>query len=558
MDRAELAPTWAQPVCGWGWKPEPLRKASRASRASEACRDAYREIDHQLRSIAKKKAGLEIEEAKWLREAERLRVWRKLGFSTALEYLEDVFGYAPRTAMERLRVAKELGELDALEAEVRDGVLPWSAAKELSRVMTRDTQAAWLAAARGKNLRDIEELVAGHKKGDDPESPKDPDLLTRKLVIELLPRVEALMHSARVMFEAERGESLDDAAVIEAAFVRALDSRPAAQTAPVVATDSAPTASTSAADTSFAVTNKAPRPMHRTVMFKCDECLRGWRQARGRLVELPAADVELAACDAEVVTAVRALADDEVVRTENGPARMTQRQRRALTIPKATRDLVWRRDHGRCRVPGCRATRNLACHHIVFRSRGGDNEPANLILMCDGHHKLLHDGLLSITGRAPDQLTFTRSGQLLADAKSSSERAAAESLRRATCDPGNRDRATDRAKRRRFDDVVKLEHVKQGLMQLGFKARAARTAAEAACAHVGADADVGTIVKAALQLNRHETTVATARIDEATQALVQAGYPRAISRAAVESASAHVGADRDLASLICEALRRCQ
>src|SRR5689334_1541714 len=80
--------------------------------------DDYREIDRELRSIAKKRVGLDVEEARWLREAERQRIWRKLGFSTALEYLEDVFGYAPRTAMERLRVAKELGQLPELEAEL--------------------------------------------------------------------------------------------------------------------------------------------------------------------------------------------------------------------------------------------------------------------------------------------------------------------------------------------------------------------------------------------------------------------------------------------------------
>src|SRR5690606_4446683 len=104
----------------------------------------YREIDRELRRIAKRRAGLDVEEARWLREAEKQRVWRKLGFSTALEYLEDVFGYAPRTAMERLRVARELAELPALEAELRQGALPWSAVRELSRVMTPHTEAAWL------------------------------------------------------------------------------------------------------------------------------------------------------------------------------------------------------------------------------------------------------------------------------------------------------------------------------------------------------------------------------------------------------------------------------
>src|SRR5215208_428217 len=153
--------------------------------------DNYREIDRQLRSIAKRRAGLDVEEARWLREAEKHSIWRKLGFSTALEYLEEVFGYSPRTAMDRLRVARELGALPALEAEVRQGRLPYSAAKELCRVMTPATEATWHARARGKNLRDIEAFVAGRRKGDAPDAPQDPALLTRKLVLELSPGVDA-------------------------------------------------------------------------------------------------------------------------------------------------------------------------------------------------------------------------------------------------------------------------------------------------------------------------------------------------------------------------------
>ncbi len=185
--------------------------------------ERHREIDRELRAIAQQKARLEVVEARWLREAERHRIWRTLGFSTALEYLEDVFGYAPRTAKDRLRVAKELAELPELEAELREGRLPYSAARELTRVMTRATQAAWLARARGKNLRDIEELVAGHKKGDDPDDPKDPALMTRTLVLKLAPRALALLQQTRTLFEAERGEHLDDEALIEAMCLRVLE-----------------------------------------------------------------------------------------------------------------------------------------------------------------------------------------------------------------------------------------------------------------------------------------------------------------------------------------------
>ncbi len=185
--------------------------------------ERHREIDRELRALARQKSRLEVDEARWLREADRHRIWRKLGFSTALEYLEDVFGYAPRTAKDRLRVAKELAELPKLEAELRDGKLPYSAARELTRVMTCATEAQWLARARGKNLRDIEELVAGHKKGDGPDDPKDPALMTRTVVLKLAPRADALLQQTRALFEAERGEHLDDEALIEAMCLRILE-----------------------------------------------------------------------------------------------------------------------------------------------------------------------------------------------------------------------------------------------------------------------------------------------------------------------------------------------
>jgi hypothetical protein len=78
---------------------------SAATSANENRTLTFRDVDRALRRIASEKACLDAEELTWLREAELQQVWRKLGFSTALEYLEDVFGYSPRTATERLRVA---------------------------------------------------------------------------------------------------------------------------------------------------------------------------------------------------------------------------------------------------------------------------------------------------------------------------------------------------------------------------------------------------------------------------------------------------------------------
>jgi Holliday junction resolvasome RuvABC DNA-binding subunit len=602
----EVAPTWAQ---------------------DDQSGASYREIDKQLRRIAKKRAALDVEEARWLRQAERQRIWRKLGFSTALEYLEDVFGHTPRTAMERLRVAKELGELPGLEAALASGALPWSAARELSRVMTPATESRWLERARGKNVADIQVLVSGHKKGDDPDEPKDPTLMTRRLVLELPPALDALFEQTRLVLEKERGEHLDDVVLFEAMCMRCLE--PAQP----------------------ALGGKAPKPIHRIVTYKCDDCSRGWREGRGRLVPIAPADLEIAACDAELVAelvpAVLATDDDRtdddrtdddrtdddrtdddrtdddrtdddrtdddttdddttddnrivddrtddnrtvdnrtiddtssstasactrttqrhIPRTKDGKVRTKRRPPPTLTIPKATRDFVWARDQGRCRVPGCRATRHVTFHHLRFLCDGGDHDPENLVLICDGHHKVLHAGLLTITGRAPDQLTFVRDGKRLVDTRSTTEHKANETLR-ADTEHSRNDTAKHSAcaarmpKRHRFDDVVKLEHAKQALMQLGFKARAASAALNAARAHVGDDADVAMLVKAVLDQRRPDFDPAcsnskTNSRDDATQALTQLGYSRPIASAAVEAASAHVGACAELATLIREALRRC-
>jgi hypothetical protein len=66
-------------------------------------RNDWREVDAALRSIACRRAALDVEEARWLREAERLQIWRPLGMVSALDYLERVLGYTPHAAHERLR-----------------------------------------------------------------------------------------------------------------------------------------------------------------------------------------------------------------------------------------------------------------------------------------------------------------------------------------------------------------------------------------------------------------------------------------------------------------------
>jgi hypothetical protein len=68
---------------------------------------------------------------------------------------------------------------------------------------------------------------------------------------------------------------------------------------------------------------------------------------------------------------------------------------------------IFERDRWRCTVPACSARRNLHAHHVVFRSHEGPDEPRNLTTLCAWHHQRgVHDGLIRIRGRAPDNLVF--------------------------------------------------------------------------------------------------------------------------------------------------------
>jgi hypothetical protein len=79
--------------------------------------------------------------------------------------------------------------------------------------------------------------------------------------------------------------------------------------------------------------------------------------------------------------------------------------RTTRTISRRLRRALEHR-HPTCAVPGCGATRGLHAHHIRHWEDGGLTELANLVLLCPYHHRLHHQGHITITGPA-DALTIT-------------------------------------------------------------------------------------------------------------------------------------------------------
>jgi hypothetical protein len=476
----------------------------------------WKTVDRALRELASRRATLDAEEARWLREAEALQIWRPLGMVSALDYLERVLGYAPRTAQDRLRVARALGALPRLTGALARGELPFSAVRELTRVATSATEAAWIAASAGKNLREIEELVADHRPGDRPDDPADPRVRTHVVRFELSAETFALMRQARAMLDDEQPTNLADDAFIAAMCSAVLDDAPA--------------------------TEPTGRARYQIALTLCRRCGQGWQQGAGVQVAVAAETVERAMCDAQHIGSIDG----------PGPERAHQ------DIPPSVVRFVWRRDGGRCRTPGCRSARGLEVHHIVRRADGGGHDPSGIVLLCGACHRSHHAGVLMISGTA-EHLEVRRPGQPPASSardRTSSREAAAhgetrhvggiDAVRAPDCgtDGHGGDAASDR-RRVATSSVATGAHV-------GADATSAVAAADA---HAGVDRT--TLSVAAVRVDGGTGGISAAGLRaQAKAVLIGLGWRPGVAHAAVAAAAAD-GVDMTLERLIFESLRRC-
>jgi 5-methylcytosine-specific restriction endonuclease McrA len=315
----------------------------------DTARPSWRAIDRNLQRIARRRAALDAEELPWLREALREEIWHELGMVSLNEYLEHRLGYGPRAAQERVRVALALDELPVLSEALASGEFPFTAIRELTRVVTAKTERVWHAAAQGKSVREIEEMVAGHERGDLPTDPVKPELRLRTLRFEVRPETFAKLRQVQQVLESEAGMPFDDDQLI--------------------------------ASLCDAVLAPKDQAKHQLLVTICESCHQATQQGSGKRFSIGRAALELVECDAQRIDPV----------TKRAVQDITPRVRR----------FVWQRDGGRCALPACRSTRHLDVHHIVPREQGGGHAPENLVLLCSGHHRLLHDGELSIAGTPP-------------------------------------------------------------------------------------------------------------------------------------------------------------
>ena len=372
-----------------------------------------------LSRLARQRAAADAEEGHWLLAAWRCSAHAHMGFGSFTEYVERLFGYKPRTARDKLRTAEALEVLPQTASALKEGSLSWSAAREITRVAIPETEQAWVDAARGKTLRQLEALVLHRVPGDTPDSPARILPRSKVLRFEVAPETFALFREAMAHLRRSTGGDVDDDGVLLTMARQVL-----------------------------AGPDDDGRSTHQISLEVCPACRSGAQVTAGELVPVAPEIVAMAECDAQHLGQnLPRAANENAKRNATEAARRDAHQgsgetgqdasqgtssavngnpgtrsdpaasrsaaahvgtseppslsRATQSVPPALRRAILTRDRRCCRVPGCTNALFVDVHHIELRSEGGQHDSGNMLTLCSAHHRAVHRGELLI-GRAED------------------------------------------------------------------------------------------------------------------------------------------------------------
>jgi hypothetical protein len=280
---------------------------------------------------------------------------------------------SPRAARQQADLAEQLERLPALRKVFETGAADWTKVREAAPVATAATDARWAEDVVALSYDEVR-AKAKEERGQAPTR-----RLAFELPLEVLVRFRQFVDSTgarlgRRLTNAEAFELMLETAVRSEPCPRGHEAATNESVAPPAEAEDAPgdvTATIAAAEAP-----RIPPPSATLVGYVCELCEETCVEGPEGLVLLDPARAALLVCDA-------------VVQEPDG--------RRSQRIPPRIRAMVYARDRGRCRVPGCGARGFLHQHHEGaggWRETG--NDPDGIVLTCFGHHQARHMGLLTI------------------------------------------------------------------------------------------------------------------------------------------------------------------
>ena len=306
-----------------------------------------------------------------LRAFDRVNGWERSGALSSAHWLAWRVGMDLGAAREKLRVARRLGELPAIDAALERGEVSYSKVRAMTRVATADSEGALLAAARCSTAAELERTCRLERTGSagaDVEArryatdrPTGDGMVSIQL--RLLPD-----EAARVMKALEvagRGNRADGAVAL-AEMALAGGGREGDRVRP---------------------------PVEVVVHVRAADL-----EGRTELGDGISAEVSRRLlCDAGVVPML-----------EDGRGRTLDVGRKTRVVPAAIRRALEARDGG-CRFPGCSNRIFTDAHHVAPWLDGGETSLHNTVLLCRRHHRRVHEDGFTLE-RDGDALVFRDPG----------------------------------------------------------------------------------------------------------------------------------------------------
>jgi len=370
---------------------------------------ATSELDRLGDEIAELSAHLDAATARLLaliREFDARGGWNS-GFRSCAAWLSWRVGLDLGAARERVRVARALETLPLLAQALAGGQVSYAKVRALTRVATPETEARLLAVGRAGTAAHVERIVRGWRRVDRRAEARETALRHASRALHVYQDEDGMV-VLRGRLDPEVGALLVQAltAAREALYQRARvpdgemgHGNVSAETPSVAQQQADALALLAETALHHGLDPGAPGERHQVVVHVDAQALAEPEQPGQSVLEdgarVSSETSRRLACDAS-----------RVVMRHDEDGRVVEIGARTRTIPPALRRALHHRDRG-CRFPGCGVS-NGQGHHLRHWAHGGPTTLSNLALLCNRHHRAVHEEGYQVV-RGPDgTLRFRR------------------------------------------------------------------------------------------------------------------------------------------------------
>ncbi|MGA8204271.1 MAG: DUF222 domain-containing protein [Woeseiaceae bacterium] len=316
--------------------------------------------------------------------------WLAWGFECCADWLHWRCDIGLSAAREKVRVAHALKTLPATSMAFAEGTLSYSKVRALTRVANANNEHDLLAFALKTTAEQVAERCRELRCGTELSREEARRSFARRaLTMHRNPERGTLTITVDLPIEA--GELIDKA------LDRARDDRSASMPEFADESWSAQRADALIAMARAYLAEDRESPVgasdnYRVTVHVDSTALAGGQGRSG----LPIESVKRLCCDGETVTIVED-ADGEPLNVG----------RKTRVVPTAIRRALWARDRG-CTFPACHRKRFVDAHHVQHWAAGGETSLANMLLLCDRHHRMVHEEGYRIVKDYGDRWCFLR------------------------------------------------------------------------------------------------------------------------------------------------------